>query len=114
MVSLKPDERGNLLEYLQYFKTYFDDRLYQLLVFLNYAFRKSEFFHPDIKLGLIKILGEYICNLAVGLSGDEIMQEVAKGLVFKKYFPYQISQVSIMYQFKAIYQNSPLRKLYED
>ena len=88
MVSLKPDERGNFLEYLQYFKVYFDDRLYQLLVFLNYAFRKSEFFHPDIKLGLIKILSDYICKLAVGLSGDDIMKEVAQNLVFKKYFPY--------------------------
>ena len=28
MVSLKSDERGTLLEYLEYFKSYFDEQLY--------------------------------------------------------------------------------------
>lgn len=87
--------------------------MFTTLFYLNYALRRNEFSHPDIKLGLIRLLGTKLCRLAESMAGDDSMRGIAKDIVFKKYFPYQISQVSILYQFKAIYLSCPLRKLFE-
>ena len=88
MLSTKPEERGELSEHLEYFKKFFSEEMFSTLIFMNYAFRRSEFSHPDIKLGLIRLMSTYLCKLAQDLAADDTMKEIAQNIVFKKYFPY--------------------------
>lgn len=111
MMALNPDERGTIKCHLEYFENFFGLDFFRILMAINYALRRSEFSHPDIKLGLIRLLSGYISKISVDLIDNEECRSICKNLEFKSYFPYQISMVVILYSFKAIYQNSPLLRI---
>lgn len=113
MVAIDPYQRGTTMEALIHFRNYYGEEYFDIFLHLNYTLRRPEFSHPDIKLGLIRLLSPFLIQALGTIVDDEEAKALIDSIEFKCYFPYQISMVTILYQFRSIYQNCPIRKYFD-
>lgn len=117
MVSIDPAERGTFKDHLQVFNTQLPKDMIDLFSFVNYALRRGEFSQPDNKLGLIKMVAPlFIENIKENMSEDErrLTEDKFEGLGFNRCFPYHLSKVAILYQFKGIISSNPIQSLFSN
>ena len=105
MVALDPTQRGTLKEHLEVFKSLICPDMLNLYAYLNYVLRRGEFAHPDVKLGLIRILApHFIATMDSALSNEEraAVKDSIEDTKFRRCFPYQLSKVSLLSQLKGV------------
>lgn len=113
MVQKNPEMRKGCFDSLESFKDIYNTQYFETLIHLNYALRRPEFQHPDIRLGLLRILSPFIFDSFSTLNVDSSMKSILESIQFKSYFPYQISKEKILNQFLTIFTNCPIRKFFE-
>ena len=74
MVTLSPESRTGCMKGLEYFRGFYGKEYFDILLHLNYSLRRPEFSHPDIKLGLIRLLSPFIIKAFRGMVEDESLK----------------------------------------
>lgn len=111
MISIDPKERGSFREHLSVFSSLMPKEILDLYAFFNYALRRAEFSQPDNKLALIRMIAPMFIEATTSHLTEEdrsIIDDRFDGIVFHRCFPYHLSKVAILYQFKGIISSNPL------
>jgi serine/threonine protein kinase len=112
MISLEPKGRDSLMDYFPIFKEFMPPGLFEAYTYLNYSIRRSEFSHPDVKLGLIRMIAPYLIDTLAKTATNENRQVIDSKLLsaqFIRCFPYNISKTAILFQFKSMLTTSILK-----
>lgn len=117
MVSIDPKERGSFKDHLPVFSNLMPKEILELYAFFNYALRRAEFSQPDNKLALIRMIAPLFIEATTKhvLGNDKLtIGDRFDGIVFHRCFPYHLSKVAILYQFKGIISSNPLGSFFSN
>ena len=117
MLSLDSNKRGTLTDHLNTIRSLISHEIMNLYSYLNYVMRRGEFSHPDVKLGLIRVIApRFVECIEKGLSNEEsvLLENLFKDTKFRRCFPYHISKVSLLSQLKGIVLNCPLNQFFDN